>query len=92
MSMREPLSGGYPIPDETSRIAHAAFPKGNRSMHLRERFGMLFDNQHFAHLFAHDGKPALAPARLAVVVILQVMEGIADEAAADFVRDRISWT
>ena len=30
MSMREPLVGDYPIPDETHRVAHAAFPKGNR--------------------------------------------------------------
>ena len=91
MSLCEPRFGDYPIPDETNRVAHAAFPHSNRYMQLRDRFGMLFDNQHFAHLFARDGTPALAPARLAVVTILQVMEGIADVAAADAVRDRISW-
>src|SRR5919205_3354865 len=91
MSLREPCFGDYPIPDETARIALAAFPKGNRYLLLRERFGMLFDNQHFAHLFAHAGKPALAPARLAVVIILQFMEDLSDQQAADFVRDRISW-
>ncbi len=28
MSLRAPV--GYCIPDETARVAHAAFPKGNR--------------------------------------------------------------
>ncbi|HZG69257.1 MAG TPA: transposase [Herpetosiphonaceae bacterium] len=52
---------------------------------------MLFDNQHFAHLYAHAGKPALAPARLAVVTILQFMDDLSDTQAAEAVRDRISW-
>ena len=91
MSMRDALFGDYPIPDETARIARAAFPQGNRYLLLRERFGMLFDNQHFAHLFAPAGKPALAPARLAVVIILQFMEDLSDQQAAEAVRDRISW-
>ncbi len=29
MSMHDPLFGDYPIPDETRRVAQAAFPKGN---------------------------------------------------------------
>lgn len=61
MSMQEPLFGDYHIPDETHRIAHAAFPKGNLYLHLRDRFGMLYANHHFAQLFAHAGRPALAP-------------------------------
>ncbi len=91
MSMRAPLFGDFPIPDETARIAQAAFPKGHRYLLLRQRFGMLFDNQHFAHLYAHAGKPALAPARLALVTILQFMEDLSDSQAAEAVCDRISW-
>jgi transposase len=91
MSMRAPLFGDYPIPADTYRAAHAAHPKGTRCLQLREHFGMLFDNQHFAHLYAHAGKPALAPARLAVVTILQFMDDLSDTQAAEAVRDRISW-
>jgi hypothetical protein len=69
--MREALVSDYPIPDDTRRVAHAAVPNGTLYLHLRDRFGMLVDNQHFAHLFAHAGTPALAPARLALVLILQ---------------------
>jgi transposase len=91
MSMRETLFGDYPIPDDTRQVAQAAFPKGNLYLQLRDRFGMLYSNQRFAHLFAQGGKPALAPARLALVLCLQFIEDLSDEQAADAVRDRISW-
>jgi transposase len=91
MSMRSPLFGDAPIPEETARVAHAAFPKGNLYLLLRDHFGMLFDNHHFAHLFSFQGKPALAPARLALVSIFQFLEDLSDREAADAVRDRISW-
>lgn len=91
MSMRETLFGDYPIPDDTRQVALAAFPKGNLYLHLRDRFGMVYTNQHFAHLFAQGGKPALAPARLALVLCLQFIEDLSDQQAADAVRDRISW-
>jgi len=89
--MHDALFGDYPIPDETHRVAHAAFPKGNLYLQLRDRFGMLYHNHQFAHLFAHEGQPALAPARLALVLIFQFIEGVSDRQAADNVRDRISW-
>ncbi len=91
MSMQDPLFGAYPIPDDTRRVAHAAFPKGNLYIQLRDRFGMLYDNQRFAHLFAPEGQPALAPARLALVLVFQHLEDLSDREAADAVRDRISW-
>jgi transposase len=91
MSMQEPLFGPYPIPEDTRRVAHAAFPKGNLYLQLRDRCGMLFDNQRFAHLFSREGQPALAPARLALVLIFQFLETLSDREAADAVRDRISW-
>jgi transposase len=91
MCMREALFDDYPIPDDTRQVAQAAFPKGNLYLQLRDRFGMVYNNQRFAHLFAHAGKPALAPARLALVLCLQFIEDLSDEQAADAVRDRISW-
>ncbi len=89
--MREALFGDYPIPDHTRRVAQAAFPKRNLEMQLRDRFGMVYHNQRFAHLFAPAPKPALAPARLALVLSLQFIEDLSDQQAADAVRDRISW-
>jgi transposase len=91
MSMPEALFGDYPIPDDTRQVAQAAFPKGNLYLQLRDRFGMIYHNQRFAHLFAQGGKPALARARLALILCLQFIEDLSDQQAADAVRDRISW-
>jgi transposase len=91
MSMHAALFGDDPIPEDTDRVAHRAFPKGNVYMQIREHFGMLYQNHQFAHLFATDGQPALAPARLALITVMQFIEGVGDRQAADNVRDRISW-
>lgn len=91
MSMHEALFGAYAIPEDTCRVAHLAFPKGNVYIQLRDHFGMLYQNHQFAHLFATEGQPALAPARLALVIVMQYIEGVGDRQAADNVRDRISW-
>lgn len=91
MCLREALFDDYPVPEATSRVAHQSFPKGNIYIHLRDRFGMLYQNVQFAHLFSSEGHPSLAPARLALVTVFQFMEGLSDREAADHVRDRISW-
>ena len=91
MSMHEALFGAYPIPEQTEQVAHRAFPNGNLFMQIRDHFGMLYYNHQFAHLFATEGQPALAPARLALVTVMQYIEGVGDRQAADNVRDRISW-
>jgi transposase len=41
MSMRASL--GSPIPEETVRIAHAAFPKGNVFMQMHDALGSLYN-------------------------------------------------
>jgi Transposase DDE domain/Transposase domain (DUF772) len=49
-----------------------------------------FDDAQFAGLFATRGRPALSPARLALVSV-QFAEGLSDRQAADAVRGRIDW-
>lgn len=89
MSLNSPLF--YVIPEETVRVAKAAFPKGNRYLLLRDTFGPLFHNSDFQHLFSHTGQPGEDPARLALITILQFAERLSDEQAADAVRSRIDW-
>jgi transposase len=79
------------IPEETLRVAHAAFPKGNVFMRMRDALGPIYSNPPFASLFSHTGQPAEAPARLALVLVMQFAEGLADRQAADAVRSRIDW-
>ena len=44
-----------PIPEETTRIAKAAFPKGNTMMKIRDELGILYEDEQFAHLFPLRG-------------------------------------
>jgi len=89
MSLRAPLV--YCIPDETARVGHAAFPKGNPYMRMRDTLGPIYTNPEFAPLFPKTGQPAHAPAQLALVTIMQFAEGLSDTQAADAVRSRIDW-
>ena len=89
MSLRpQPLT---PVPDQTARVAYAAFPKGNPYLTLRDTLGTIFQDDSFADLYGHDGQPGVAPWRLALVTILQFRETLADRQAAEAVRARIDW-
>src|ERR671914_149152 len=79
----------HPVPEETVRVARAAFPKGNVYMTLRDRRGSIFQDEHFAGLFPADGQPSLPPWRLALITILQFRENLSDRQAAEAVRPRI---
>ena len=89
MSLRPQLT--EQIPDETVRIARAAFPKGTLCIRLRDELGPIFQDAMFASLYSHTGQPALSPWRLALVSVLQFVEGLSDRQAADAVRSRIDW-
>ncbi len=80
-----------PVPEETTRVARAAFPKGTTYMTMRDELGTIFEDEHFAHLFPDRGQPAFSPWRLALVTIMQFAEGLSDRQAADAVRARIDW-
>ncbi|MGZ9159367.1 MAG: IS1182 family transposase, partial [Nitrospira sp.] len=80
-----------PIPDETMRVAHAAFPKGNPYLTLRDEVGTIFEDADFVDLFPNDGQPGYAPWRLALVTILQFREQLADRQAAAALAARIDW-
>lgn len=81
----------YPIPEETRRIAHAAFPKGTLCIRITDTLGSVYRDAEFSDLFPRRGQPAAAPARLALATVLQFLEGLSDRQAADAVRGRIDW-
>jgi transposase len=80
-----------PVPEETTRVARAANPKGNVYMSMRDELGSIYEDQMFAALFPRRGQPAEAPWRLALVTVMQYMEGLSDRQAAEAVRERIDW-
>jgi len=80
-----------PIPDETVRVARAAFPKGNPYLTLRDEVGTIFQDEDFSDLFPADGQPGLPPWRLALITILQFRENLSDRQAAMALPARIDW-
>src|ERR1700709_1167501 len=80
-----------PVPDDTARIARAAFRSRNPYLILRDRLRVLFTDADFADLYPKRGQPAYAPWRLALVTLLQFREGLSDRQAAEAVRARIDW-
>lgn len=80
-----------PVPEDTRHIAWAAFPKGNIYLRMRDEIGPIFDNLMFAPLFPARGQPAESPWRLALITVMQFVEGLSDRQAADAVRSRIDW-
>jgi uncharacterized protein YbjT (DUF2867 family)/transposase len=86
MSLRP--ASPFRIPKQTARVA---FPQPTFAMRLADTLGPIFKDEQFAALFPAVGKPALSPARLALVTLLQYAENLPDRAAADSVRARIDW-
>ena len=54
-----------PVPEETQRVALAAFPKGNLYITMRDELGTLYSDWDFEALFSTEGQPACCPWRLA---------------------------
>ncbi len=79
------------IPEATTRIVKAAFPKGNAIMRLRDNFDGLFKDEDFSDLYPDLGQPALSPWRLGLVTLMQFMENLTDRQAANAVRLRLDW-
>jgi transposase len=80
------------VPEATAAAVQAAFPKGNLYVDLRAEFGALYDDQLFADLYPPQGRPVeVAPWRLALVVVMQYIEGLTDRQAADAVSRCMDW-
>jgi transposase len=80
-----------PVPEDTARVARAAFPKGHPYLTFRDALGTIFQDEDFSALFPAWGQPGLPPWRLALVTIMQFRENLADRQAAEAVRARIDW-
>lgn len=77
---------GRDVPEDTQKVAKAAFPKGNVYLWIRDELGTLYEDHLFNGLYPERGQPTLSPGQLALVSIMQFMEGLTDRQAADAVR------
>ena len=46
------------VPQETARVARAAYPRGNVYLHMRDVLGSMYTNEDFVDLFPQEGQPA----------------------------------
>ncbi len=81
----------YIVLEQTARVARAAFPRNCLCLSIYDQLGTIFQDQDFLSLFPERGQPGESPFRLALVTILQFIEGLSDRGAADAVRGRIDW-
>jgi transposase len=79
------------VPEQTARMAKAAFRKGNLATRVRDEMGQVYEDAQFAAAFGDRGRPGISPAQLMIVSVLQFTENMSDRQAADAVRDRITW-
>ena len=79
------------VPAETANVAKAIFPKGNLYITMADRLSSFLCDQDFSALFSRQGQPGALPLRLALVTILQYVEGLTDRQTVDAVRSRIDW-
>src|ERR1700710_849662 len=49
------------VPEETSRVARAAFPKGSLCLQIADELGSIYTDGQFTALFPRRGKHAEAP-------------------------------
>lgn len=81
----------YTVPAETAKVARAIFLKGNLCITMVDSLSFFLCDHDFSALFSKQGQPGVSPLRLALVTILQYIEGLTDRQAADAVRSRIDW-
>lgn len=87
MTLGRQATNGVPV--ETVRLAHKVFRKGNIYVTLRDALGAVYADEKYAALFSLRGQPSVPPGRLALVSVVQYIEGLSDRAAAEAVRARI---
>lgn len=67
-----------PVPEQTARVARAAFRRGNIYLQIRDELGTLYSDADFASLYPRRGQPAETPWRLALITVMQFVENLSD--------------
>jgi transposase len=80
-----------PIPKDTLKIGQQLLKETDLMRQIGDKYADLVKDKDFASMYSTTGQPALSPARLALVSVLQAMEHISDRQALAMVRTRIDW-
>ena len=80
-----------PIPDDLAQVVRQILPATHPLVVLGDRLSGFVSDESFADLYPAEGKPALSPALLAMVTLLQYWEFLSDRQAAHMVISRLDW-
>jgi len=79
------------LPTAGARWCEAALPEGSVYRFVARERGRLFPPELFADLFQPTGRRSVPPSILAVVMVLQRLEGLSDREAADRFAFDVRW-
>jgi hypothetical protein len=79
------------VPAAGARWCEAALPEGSVYRFLARERGRLFPPELFTDLFQPTGRRSVPPSILAVVMVLQRLEGLSDREAADRFAFDVRW-
>jgi transposase len=80
-----------PISDDIATVVRQILPASHALVVMGDRLSSFISDEAFADLYPAEGKPALSPALLALVTILQYWEFLSDRQAAHMVISRLDW-
>ena len=80
-----------PIPEDIAQVVRQALRPTDPLVVIGDRLSTFVSDESFADLYPAEGKPALSPALLAMVTLLQYWAFLSDRQAVHMVVARLDW-
>ena len=81
----------WKMPEATGRIGKLLLKENDPYRLIGDQLFERWEEEEFADLYSHEGKPGYSPVILAFVSVFQFMERLADRQAAQALRMRLDW-
>jgi transposase len=81
----------WEMPEETGRVGKILLKENDPYRLIGDQLFEKWEEEEFADLYSHEGKPGYSPVILAFVSVFQFMERLADRQAAQALRMRLDW-
>src|SRR5258708_37063770 len=79
------------LPDDIAQVVRQILPASHPLVVVGDRLSDFVSDASFADLYPAEGKPALSPAFLPMVTLLQYWEFLSDRQTAHMVISRLDW-
>lgn len=89
MSMQTPFAAE--VPEETRRLVEPLLSEDSVYRLVGDEIEEIIDDEDFVDMYADEGRPAVNPVVLALVLVFQFLEKLPDRAAAEAAVMRMDW-